>query len=114
MISLNAFESGMARDEFSLEGAAIERVIPLMQNSGLAAKVAGLERRLNSHGKAIAQFIVAASRQLLAPATPAEGQKCETGFPVRERSLRYGIYGARRRPNTPSSTTRFPLIRNGS
>ena len=57
-------------------------------NVQLAAKLADLERRLDSHDEGIARLF-AAIRELLEPPTPAK--KREIGFHVREQSARYRV-----------------------
>jgi hypothetical protein len=57
-------------------------------NAQLAAKLAELERRLDSHDQAIAQLF-AAIRHLLE--SPSQTKRREIGFHVRERNARYRV-----------------------
>ena len=68
-------------------------------NAQLAAKLEELERRLDSHDKAIVDLFAALKRLLEPPAPP---KKREIGFHVREKAARYRVQSGSRIKNRNS------------
>jgi len=71
-------------------------------NAQLAAKLEELERRLDSHDKAIVDLFAALKRLLEPPAPP---KKREIGFHVREKAARYRV---QRRSRIKNRNSRIP------